>query len=821
MPPSDSVSAYPATGQSQALRCAHCGADCPPEPVWVDEQPFCCNGCSSVYALLKENKLCNYYSLNSRPGQRAEADGQFDWLDQPEIAQQVLDFASDELAVVRFDLPQIHCSSCIWLLEQLGRLDPGILHSEVLFLEKKVIIRYNPKAITLGQVVALLHRIGYGPKLNLDSLNSSRKKVRFDGDMIAKLGVAGFCAGNIMLLSFADYLDPGRVDPDFLKLFGWLSALLAMPVVFYSGIDILTSAWKSVAIRRLNIDVPLALGIVSMLVLSLWELFTNTGTGYWDSLTALIFILLIARWLQQRNYAFLSFERDYRAYFPLSTQRVDADGRIATVPVSQLAIGDLIRVRNDEIIPTDGVLESDSASIDYSFLTGESQAVAVSRGQLIYAGGRNAGTALELLVHQTVDQSHLTQLWNHPAFSKPVENKFTGVLDRINRYFTPVALVLAVGSGLFWLVFDPGRALHAFMGVLIVACPCVLVLANPFTLGHIVRILGRWAFYLKGNQAVEQLAEADTIVFDKTGTLTQTQREAVKGHPYGVEWSAAEKSLLRTASSQSSHPLARAIDQYLAGSGLLSIDRFSELPGKGVEVQIGEHRVRLGSAALIAVPAELEAHEGQTHIEIDGVYRGYFESSQTLRPGVGQLLDVLSARYDLWLVSGDPHGRPEQWQRWFKAGQILMGQTPEQKLELVARLQREGRKVLMIGDGLNDAGALRQANAAISISDDASRFAPASDAILQGAAFGRLASFLQLARRHRRLIYTCFVFSGSYNVVGLYFATQGLLAPVIAALLMPLSSITVLSLATGLVWVEARRLGLLPAPKPDEDHILS
>jgi Cu+-exporting ATPase len=810
---------------SSTHSCAHCGAPCPPEPVEVDGLHFCCTGCSSVYALLKENNLCTYYSLNRSPGfaqSDCRAGSQFDWLDREEISRQLLDFSSDQLAVVRFVLPQIHCSSCIWLLEQLHRLNPGILHSEVLFLEKKVIIRYNPQQVRLSEVVALLHRIGYGPKLQLDSLNRPQTQPHSDWDLIAKLGVAGFCSGNIMLLSIADYLDPGRVDADFLKLFSWLSAILAMPVVFYSGIDILQSAWRSVFQRRLNIDVPLALGIVSMFLLSLWELLSGSGVGYWDSLTALVFILLIARWLQQKNYAFLSFERDYRAYFPLSTQRLNADEQPETVPVNELVVGDRIRVRNDELIPADSVLESNNALIDYSFLTGESVPVAVGRGQQVYAGGRNAGSQIDLMVSQTVDRSHLTQLWNHPAFTKAVESGFQGIIDQINRYFTPAALILAFGSALAWLLLDSSRALNAFLGVLVVACPCVLVLANPFALGHIVRILGRWGFYLKGNQSVEQLAQVDTVVFDKTGTLTQTDGASVRAQSWNGDWTDEEKSLLRTASLQSAHPLARALAHYLAESPTQAIDRFREITGKGIEVEIGGHQVRIGSAALVAVPAEVPQHEGQSHLEIDGCYRGFFEQRPCLRPGVGELLEKLKTRYDLWLVSGDPNGNPQEWTPWFKAEQVLMGQSPEEKLAVVADLQRTGRKVLMVGDGLNDAGALRLADAAISVAEDTSRFTPASDAILYGRMLARLTDFLELARRHRRMIYTCFVFSGSYNVVGLYFATQGLLAPVVAALLMPLSSVTVLSLATGLVWYEARRLGLYPPPpKPDEDHLFN
>lgn len=795
---------------SEKQNCVHCGSPCPPQPVIVDGNSFCCQGCSSVYELLSSSNLCAYYRLNESPGKQLEKEdaANFQCVDEKEVRSKLLDYEDDNLAIVRFDVPQMHCSSCIWLLENLQRLNAGILFSETQFLEKKLTVRYNPQRVKLSEIIALLHRVGYGPRLNLQSLDKKEKGREGEQRLIYQIGVAGFCAGNIMLLSFADYLDHGRVNQEFLLLFTWLSAALAMPVLFYSASDILSSAWASVRSKSLNIDVPLALGIVSMATLSLWEMVAAKGAGYWDSLTALVFVLLIARWLQQRSYSYLSFERDYRSYFPLSVKRIDQDGDCAPVPITSLRIGDRISVRNDEIIPADSVLESDDAQIDYSFLTGESEPLRLHRGSIVYAGGRNSGGQAQLLVHKKVDQSHLTQLWNNPAFSKRKEDGFNGVIDIVNRYFTPAALSVAALSGAIWLFIDSEKSLHSFLAVLIVACPCVLVLATPFTLGHIVRVLGRRGFYLKGNTSVESIGEIDTIIFDKTGTLTASGERDVEKKPYGGDWSEEELNWMAATVRQSSHPLSRSVEKELGKRKELEIDHFVEEAGAGVESLVGLHRVRIGSAGYCNAPQSAVVNETQIHCEIDGTYRGSFLVRQRIRSNAEELLGCLKKNYDLWLLSGDSNVEVSYWSQWFSSGQIHSGKNPEEKLKIVKELQEQGKKVMMIGDGLNDAGALRQSDFGLAVAEDTSRFTPASDGIISASSLSMLPEMLRLAGSSKRIILICFAFSLSYNLAGLTLAVQGELTPIVAALLMPLSSITVLSIATGLVlWLSKKYLG--------------
>ncbi|MCB0506013.1 MAG: heavy metal translocating P-type ATPase metal-binding domain-containing protein, partial [Cyclobacteriaceae bacterium] len=465
----------------EIVKCYHCGELCEDELVEFDGKAFCCNGCKMVYEILDENDLCNYYDLQNAPGinlKNRNYEQKFAYLDNADIQNQLLNFSSDHLNKIAFFVPAIHCSSCIWLLEHLDRLREGIIQSRVNFVLKEVSIDYDPEVISLKTIVELLATVGYEPEINLQ--NASRTKAKKESrKLYLQVGVAGFGFGNIMLLSFPEYFGFEGLDHSVRVFMNYINILISLPVVFYSGSSYFISAFKGLRQKYINIDVPITIGIVTLFVRSLFEILTEAGPGYLDSLSGLIFFLLIGKWFQSRTYESLSFDRDYKSYFPLAVSRVTNDVH-EMVQITELKENDLIEVRNQEIIPADSELVSNGASIDYSFVTGEADTIEKKEGDYIYAGGRQVGSTIRLRIKKAVSQSYLTQLWNNDAFNE--ESTYDSLIDKISKYFTLAVLFIALTSAAYWYFEGPSHILNAFTAVLIVACPCALSLATPFTL---------------------------------------------------------------------------------------------------------------------------------------------------------------------------------------------------------------------------------------------------------------------------------------------------------------------------------------------------
>jgi len=783
-----------ATGH--ALKCTHCGENCTDETVHVNGNTFCCQGCKLVYEILDENNLGTYYSLNKRPGisQKNQAKKRYEFLHDAVLREKLISFSDGTKTSVAFRVPQVHCSSCIWLLENLPKLNKGIISSRVNFLKKEVNILYNEKEIKLAEVAELLANIGYPPEINFaDELPNPVKQK--DYSRWYKIGVAGFCFGNIMLLSFPEYLTgTTQLEPSFKQLFGYLNILLSLPVFFYSAWEFFRSAAFSLRQKFINIDVPIALGIAVMFVRSIIEIITQTGPGYMDSMTALVFLMLVGRWFQNTTYHTLSFERDYKSYFPVAVTLVKGKTE-QSIPLSKLKTRDHILVRNNEIIPADAILLSEEANIDYSFVTGESQPLKIERGATIFAGGKQHGSAISVEVVKNVSQSYLTGLWNNEIFSAKDKNKQEPLINTISKYFTLAIILIAAGSALWWLPSDVHKALNAFTAVLIIACPCALALSSPFTLGHIVRIFGKNGFYLKNAAVVESMAKTTDIVFDKTGTITISGSSQINylGETLSREELIALKSLLR----QSAHPLSTAIEASITETEQAVINSFSELAGKGIRGRAGEMQLKAGSAAFAGAEESGSEKSSSVYVNINGKYKGVFSLEVNYREGLKQTLQTLAGNYSLFLVSGDNASEQKKLAAIFPAGAVMrFNCSPQEKLDFVNQLQRPGKKVLMVGDGLNDAGALKQSDTGISVSNNLNNFSPACDAILEGNNFRKLPVLIKLAKKSSLIIGISLVISLLYNIVGLSFAVQGLLSPVFAAVLMPLSSITVVTFVT-------------------------
>jgi len=770
--------------------CFHCGQDTAKESVIFDEKSFCCNGCKSVYEILNANKLSSFYELNKKPGIRPSDNlTNFEYLNTKEIFDRLVDFSEGGITLINLKIPVIHCSSCIWLLESLHTLNQDIKYSQVNFTKKTVQISFNHERLKLSNLVEFLTSLGYKPVINLESAEKKEDKV--DKNLVIKVAIAGFAFGNGMFFSLPEYWSEwfGWGDlwlEHYVPLFRWLMFVLATAVVIFSASDYYKSAWYGIKNFKITIDIPIVIGIFALYFRSCYEVFSDyNGSGYFDTLCGLLFFMLSGKIFQQRTYNALSYDRDYKSFYPISVTKINLNGDHKNIFLSDIKVGDRILVRNEEIIPVDTVLIKGEGNVDNSFITGESAIISKKPGDKIFAGGKQKGSALELEVIKNVNQSYLTQLWNKEAFKKH-ETGLDTITNTISKYFTITVLGITFLAGIYWYFVSLEKMFQVVCAILIVACPCALALSAPFTLGHIMRIMGRHKMYVKDSLTIEKMAKIDTLVFDKTGTITYNKKSNISFE--GENLSLFDKENIKTLLKNSNHPLSKALYEYSdVKDPFFKVNDFVEISGKGYEANIRDNHYKIGSAKFINVePKEMET---AVYISKNGVFLGKYIFKNEYRNGIKHLFEELS-EYEKYILSGDNESEKTNLE-FCRAKEILFNQSPEQKLEYIQYLQNNQKKVAMIGDGLNDSGALKQSDVGIAVADDSNSFTPSSDAIINGEKLIYLSDFLKLSKTAIKIVKITFIISLLYNIVGLSLAVMGMMSPLIAAILMPASSISV------------------------------
>lgn len=788
--------------------CYHCGDKCSSNIIIAEEKNFCCQGCKMVYNILNENNLCEYYDLNSTPGislKETTRKDKFLFLDNQDIKHKIIQFSNETFSNCTLYIPQMHCSSCLWILENLKRLNSGILNSTVNFERKELFVSFKNQEISLREVVEILNNIGYEPHFDLSSTNVSSASV-YSKRIIYQLGIAGFCFANIMMLSFPEYLAfDNSVDDSMKFVFRGLSILLSIPIVTYCSYDLFKSAYSAAKNKMINIDFPVALAILITFVRSLYEIFTNSGSGYLDSMSGIVFFLLIGRWIQNMTYQNILFDRDYKSFFPISVDRKEGNS-ISPIQIEQIEENDELMIHNNEIIPTDALLSKGSAMINYSFVNGESQPILVNKGEILYAGGKQTNGLIEVIAIKKASQSYLKSLWNKNSWDGK-EVKVKKREDIISQYFTILVVFLGALSSLYWYSQGSTSLMwNSLTTVLIIACPCALLLATNFTNGNVLRLLGKNKFYIKNADILYKILEINHIVFDKTGTLTDSKLSNISYSGNDLK----EEEYINMASllNQSNHPISKSVFNFLNIKHKIEVLNFKETIGKGIEGWIENQYYKIGSEEFVLNQGTPNRFTS-LYISIDNEYKGKFIIQNSYRNGVFDQINKLRLNYKISILSGDNDSEKSFLENKIKSIKTLFfNQKPEDKLHYIESLQHKNEKTLMIGDGLNDAFALIKSDVGISVSEAKNNFTPAADIIIDSRAMIHLNSFLVLINRSKLIVNSCFLFSIMFNVVGLFYALQGRLQPIIAAILMMISSLTIIGLSFGMTQFIAYKLKL-------------
>jgi P-type Cu+ transporter len=814
--------------QAAVTLCRHCGSDCGSEPVRAGRDVFCCHGCASVFAILNTHGLSHYYECEATPGvsQRAAEPrplDRFAAFDDPAVAASVRLFDDGQIAGAVFAVPDLHCGACVWLLERLWRVDEGVMRAEADLVRRTVQVWYRPERLSLREVAERLASIGYEPVIDTPADPSqaqpaARAAAKSRRTLYLQIGVAGFAFGNAMIFSIPRYAQGGAIEPFLQTFFNALNLALAVPVLVYSASGYFTAAWRAIAARTMTLDVPVALGLAVLFARSVADIVTGRDAGFVDSFTGLVFVLLLGKLFQQKSIDRLSFERTFRSFLPLSVQVEGPHGPRPTA-VDRIVPGDRLVLRAHEVVPVDAQLLDQDGCIDYAFVTGESTPVALRHGATVQAGGRVVGNRLHLLACSRASDSRLATLWTNPAFSTTKASAFASLSTRFSIGFTVIAVGLAcVGAWVWWP--DADMAVQVFTAVLIIACPCALTLAAPIALGTAMEMLSRHGLYLRRPSVALELAQVDAIAFDKTGTLTMTRAGVAVVHQ-GL--TADEWRVARRLAAESVHPVSRAIAGASATGGADAgtgtgtgagdtpiagiVSSFRETAGQGIRGRVDGHDVAIGTAEFVSRQVGRIVPAGDTTIvAIDGRACGRVWIGGVPREGMAEAVGTLRLSHSIHLLSGDHAAEAERWRPVF-GERMSFRQSPEQKLAFITTQRAAGRRVLMIGDGLNDAGAFAAADVGLAVCEASACIVPACDALIDGSHLRELPSLLRYASRVTPVIAACFIVSLLFNAIGLTLALTGALTPLAAAILMPVSSLTIIALSAGGMRWYARGLG--------------
>jgi Cu2+-exporting ATPase len=785
--------------------CAHCGLPAPDAGVTnPGEALFCCAGCRMAYAIIHRAGLGTYYlqraQVEAEPSRARGSGRSYADYDHPSFRERHVRVGADAARMQLF-LEGIHCSACVWLVERLPRVVEGVRAARLDLGRSALEVVFEPERVTPSAIARALDGLGYPPHPSAIAQREG-ERVR-ERALFMRLGIGGALAGNVMLMGLALY-SGATSQLEYAALFRWGSFLLSIPAVFYCGAVFLRGAASAIRTRTPHMDLPVSIGILAGFTRSAWNTLMGVGEVYFDSIAVLIFLLLVGRWLQQRHHRGAAQALDLvAALAPATAHLVDGE-RVEDVPADSLAANSVVRVLPGERIAADGVVVFGRSSVDTSWLTGESLPEEVKPGARVYAGTQNLSAELEVRVESAGQATRLGRLMLSVEQAQAARAPIVRLADRVAGYFVFAALGLSAATYALWSFLDPSRALDHAVALLVVTCPCALGMATPLAVNAALRRAARAGIFFKGGEFLESLARPGTLAFDKTGTLTEG-RLALTAF-FGDE---RAKAFVRAAEKLSPHPVARALVAAFHGAPELPVEFAREEPGAGIVARVAGHDVRVGSLELVraagaALPIELERQlERQASlgrptvlVALDGEVCALAAFSDPLRADAESSLERLRGHgYETAILSGDRQAVVDNIAR--SLGRLAAahgGLSPESKLRWVESARRRG-PVVMVGDGVNDAAAMAAADVAIAVHGGAEASLVAADAFTTVPGVKTVLEAVEGARRTLTVIRRGIAFSLAYNVIGVALCMAGWISPLLAAVLMPLSSITVVATA--------------------------
>ena len=793
--------------------CRHCGLAVPPG----DASGFCCDACETVYTLLKEEGLADtYYQLadTARTRKRAQRTGVpielEEELDGVEYLHMHARPAGDDGAYSTYlYLDGVHCAACVWLVERLPRDVDGVKDARLDVSRGRLRLVWYPEVVPLSNIARRLHQIGY--PLQRRTGQDGDKRQSEERALLIRIGVSWALAGNVMLLAWALYGGLEAASGSLRAAATWLSLILTTgslavggTVFFKRAWASLSAAWRDRSLRHLHMDTPISIGIIVGFLGSAWETMRG-GEGIWfDSIAVLIAAVLTARWLQVRARARAGKSTDaLLGLIPLRARvlRVDVDGSTTFERTSTASLeeGTDVHVWPSELIPVDGVVNSGKGTLDRSVLTGESVAQAFAPGDAVYAGTRLLEGSLVLRAEACGDDTRvgslIAQVRDAPVIPSP-----RSWVDTLAGWFVVSVVLLAIGGGLIWWWLDPAQGLHVVVSILVISCPCALGMAVPLTHAIAMGRGARSGTFLKSESVFEQLLTVDTVLLDKTGTITRGTM-VVRDHT--GDWSEVQR--LSHLEEGIEHPAARTI--YGLRSGLRGdFTQVESVPGQGVFGRDAGHGVFIGGSHMVPLPDDLHAKRATWHAR--GWTTIIFQRSERVvamvaledelrSDAAAMVADLTGAGCTVYIASGDHQAVVDHLapQVGIPTDRAWGGCSPEQKQSLIEEFQRDGHRVLMVGDGVNDAVALKQADIGISVAGGSVASQLASDVFTTRPGLSSVHALYRAARQVRGRINTSVGISLAYNAIGALLALMGWITPLLAAILMPLSSVAVVLIA--------------------------
>jgi Cu2+-exporting ATPase len=796
--------------------CYHCGLPIPAgtrHHVAIDgaERNMCCVGCEAVARAIVDNGLTDYYRhRDAMPEPQKEALPaelqELGLFDHPDFQKTFVQPVGEHEREASLILEGITCAACVWLNEQHVARLPGVSIVEINYATRRARVRWDERRIRLSGILAAIQSIGYRA-YPYDAERSEQIAHRERRSMLWRVFVAGFGMMQVMMYAFPVYMaSAGDMTADIELLMRWASLVLTLPVVLYSAAPFFRRAWRDVKLRRLGMDVPVALGVGSAFLASVWATLGGGGEVYFDSVTMFVFFLLCGRYLEMvaRQKAVRGVE-ELGKVLPAFAERLLAwpAQESERVPVSQLALGDVLRVRPGEVMPADGVVIDGRSEANEALLTGESLPVPKLPGNRVTGGSINVSSPLTLRVEGLGDSTRLAairRLMERAASEKP---QVAQVADRVAAVFIAALLLLAAATGIIWYFIDPGRALWVFVSVLVVACPCALSLATPAALTVATDALARLGVLVTRGHAIETLARANRFVFDKTGTLTHGRMTLEETLPLGRSGEGELRALAAALEQGSEHPIAKGLRRSAEGAALPAVEELAAQTGQGVSARVGGEVCWLGRPDFVAaqsgmsLPPQLAdfAARGGSVIALGGCdgWLGLFRLADVPRSEAGQLIEKLAGEgMAMTVLSGDTPAVVSAVARQLGIGEVAGGMTPQGKQAFLANLQRKpGVVVAMVGDGVNDAPVLAQAHVSVAMGGGTELARNQADIVLLNENLASLGRGIDLSRRTLRIIRQNLWWSFAYNFTSVPLAMAGLVTPWMAGIGMAGSSLLV------------------------------